>query len=565
MAIHTHTLNENNNDHIDFLLEERKDLVTREEFKLGDTVVICARCQAFHLLGSWQDMGDVCLNNNCRCQDTLDYIPKQEKVFFREPTIEYFYANSENVYPGDQIEFSWKVREFDTISIGNLEVTTLNNYVFEIEEESVFTLGATNSKGSVQQELVLNILAPRINFFTASRRQIVENVPIRLTWDVHGATELVLQSNLGEESVVHTDFIDVQPEQEVIYTLVARNSIGEVTSDVELELVPINIISFEVDKNRVNQGELVNLSWEVEHAETVFINNGIGKVLAKGQRSFVVGENDVIVNLKAIGPYNTNKEENRLIEVAAITNIQSEQVGNNQYRILWDANYFEQSYIEDEQQEIIKGRKIPSGQFCAYIPRFKVNKNFKIIGESRDGNKIEIPKLFKVPKIRDFQADSPIVFPNMPLELSWNVEDATRIEISHGIGEVASTGNLSLNISKGQNRFIIKAYGDIGHEEKELELRYFEIPTLREVNITAPNNLYKFKPETTVSIFDLVNKLNLNQIKIPQLNFNNRKYFKIIREINLLKIKKAIKLSRLSFPSLTNLFLQIKQLAAKAI
>lgn len=76
--MHTHTLHPST--HAVFLGEQRKDPITGDVLKAGDTVVCCAECGSAFLVDSWEYMGW----RHCEQSRTLSSIPENKELTFKK-------------------------------------------------------------------------------------------------------------------------------------------------------------------------------------------------------------------------------------------------------------------------------------------------------------------------------------------------------------------------------------------------------------------------------------------------------------------------------------------------
>ena len=80
-------------------------------------------------------------------------------------------------------------------------------------------------------------LRPVIHSFTADRYSITLGESVVLRWDLSNATAAYLrEEDDEEEGVVAPGEKTVRPEQDTVYTLIARNDAGEVTAEVEIKV-----------------------------------------------------------------------------------------------------------------------------------------------------------------------------------------------------------------------------------------------------------------------------------------------------------------------------------------
>lgn len=75
---HYHLLDED--QHAEFLLQNRIDPITGDKIQEGDNIVICAACKSAFLVESWEYLRQ----KHCHQYGTLNKIPKTEKIYFNE-------------------------------------------------------------------------------------------------------------------------------------------------------------------------------------------------------------------------------------------------------------------------------------------------------------------------------------------------------------------------------------------------------------------------------------------------------------------------------------------------
>jgi len=82
---------------------------------------------------------------------------------------------------------------------------------------------------------------PIISYFSSSPGEIYTNESSHLNWSVTNASSITIDQGIG--SVGAMGNIEVTPSQTTIYTLVANNSSGSVTANVEVQVL-YNILGY---------------------------------------------------------------------------------------------------------------------------------------------------------------------------------------------------------------------------------------------------------------------------------------------------------------------------------
>ena len=94
-------------------------------------------------------------------------------------------------------------------------------------------------------------------------------------WEVHNTEYIEI---VPEAEIIEANKAEVSPDKTTTYTLRAFNDSGLVEKSIELELLPPKIIYFLGNSELSTEGAPVELSWEIENAYEVYIDQGIGPV-----------------------------------------------------------------------------------------------------------------------------------------------------------------------------------------------------------------------------------------------------------------------------------------------
>jgi len=124
---------------------------------------------------------------------------------------------------------------------------------------------------------------PTITSFTASPTSIHLGESSTLTWNVSNATSCAINQGVGAVSAT-TGTKSVSPTETTIYTLTATNADGSKTATCTVTLVlnPPTIDYFTATPAAIKLDDPSTLTWSVQNATTVTIDNGVGTVAATG-------------------------------------------------------------------------------------------------------------------------------------------------------------------------------------------------------------------------------------------------------------------------------------------
>ena len=203
-----------------------------------------------------------------------------------------------------EVTLSWVVQYATSVSIdgGIGTIASSGSRKVTIEDATKYTITATNSVGTATQSVFIafRIPLPVVKFYlsdnAASNRLIVREsrgVSVGISWETSGATSVSLEQVGGStEAVTATGSKTVNVSSDTTFILTATSRGGTVTRYVFVEFRPqVPIVLFTATPRIVRtSGGTSTLSWNVSHATSVSINQGIGTVSATGSRSITVTE-----------------------------------------------------------------------------------------------------------------------------------------------------------------------------------------------------------------------------------------------------------------------------------
>jgi len=128
---------------------------------------------------------------------------------------------------------------------------------------------------------------PVINSFDASPQNIQAGKSAKLVWNVKGAAKVNIDQGIGDVSSI--GYIVVSPGSTTVYTLTATGLDGTKVTAITQVAISIAgspvINSFSVSPSTITTGSSATLSWSIDGATSVSIDNGIGTVPASGSKT----------------------------------------------------------------------------------------------------------------------------------------------------------------------------------------------------------------------------------------------------------------------------------------
>jgi hypothetical protein len=198
------------------------------------------------------------------------------------PTISSFTATANPINQNSSTTICWSVTGATTISIDpGIGPVTGTCVSVSPSATTTYTLKATNSSGSSQQQLILTVntgTVPTISSFSASPNSITAGASVTLSWTITGATSVSIDNSLGTQSGTS---VSVSPTVTTTYILTATNTFGTnraaVIVTVTAAAVP-TISSFTCTPSSISRGARSTCAWSVTGADSLFIDKGVGPV-----------------------------------------------------------------------------------------------------------------------------------------------------------------------------------------------------------------------------------------------------------------------------------------------
>jgi hypothetical protein len=160
------------------------------------------------------------------------------------PQIKTFSAGSPSIMLGEEVTLTWTVVAARTVSISPAVGSVPSSGWTKVipTARTTYELSAVNTFGTVKKEVTVEVTkltdgaVPIIRSFSASPISISPGGTSSLTWDVKGATRLMIDQSIGEPGSKYGQA--VSPNQTTSYTLTAINSYGTDNATVTVTVNP---------------------------------------------------------------------------------------------------------------------------------------------------------------------------------------------------------------------------------------------------------------------------------------------------------------------------------------
>jgi hypothetical protein len=184
----------------------------------------------------------------CSCT----YIPEEMPEIGFQPRINQFEATPAVINQGEVTYLRWSVSNADSVSIDNgIGNVAMAGIVLVYPSGTIFyTLTARNfageatartqiivQGGSSAEPITPAVTPPKIVAFNADRLIITPGELVTLSWDVLGATEIIL-APIGQ--VDTKDSITLSPANTTTFVLTATNTVGKSTAGITVIVQPLS-------------------------------------------------------------------------------------------------------------------------------------------------------------------------------------------------------------------------------------------------------------------------------------------------------------------------------------
>jgi hypothetical protein len=249
------------------------------------------------------------------------------------PVIDLFTVDRRIVNGGEEVNFSWNASPFVSLRLNNEPVESpQGTTTMPLDQTTTFTLRADNwlrrilpdswtRESAIKEvEIFVTPVPPRIMQFDPDQTNIITGQSIRILIDVSNADEVVLQSEEGNRLLSPVDYqqgiTSVSPDQDTAYRLVATNRYGSAEDSIRITVneptptptattTPIptpSILLFSVQPQVITAGQEVQLQWQVQNAQSVFIDPIDVQALPNGNISHSPPSNTSYVLRAVNGP-----------------------------------------------------------------------------------------------------------------------------------------------------------------------------------------------------------------------------------------------------------------------
>lgn len=336
---------------------------------------------------------------------------------------------------------------------------------------------------------------------------------------------------------------DCKHKEKIVFY--SNNKIAENNEELTVLFEKPEIVFFELENTKLLIGGKSKIEWRVNNAERIKISE-IGVVEDSGISLMAFKRNPITITAEnEVG----NVEKSILIDFipSPVINFNIEKAKieiSESTKLSWDiTNAVKVNLLYDEIVEEIP--LVGKNEFSPIR-----STTFKIVVTALDNTTIiekEISvQVFEKPLINFFNAAPNVVLDCVPVTISWNVENAKKVVIDNGIGEVEMVGTKKTLLQKNKTFFTLTAYGELSNCTQDVAVRILPTPIIESLKIPMPDFTSRFSLSSVV-----LNPPSINvSINLPDFNFNMPEYVTPNIPLNRIKPEYKPKMSIFNFSKL---------------
>lgn len=381
---------------------------------------------------------------------------------------------------------------------------------------------------------------PVIALFTATSQSDSSKEEYVLKWEVFEADSVLI--NPGNIIVPTQGTISLNPEwqESDLFTISASNGIGVRQLTTRVSVSPPRIHSFMVAESEIIVGHPTILYWEVENATELELSMGIGDVSGKSFTEVYLDQGGTYTLTAA----NTAGTVKASVELSlGLPEILNFYAGSDELKLgsplqlFWEVNNAKHIFLDPIGEDVSDHTQIElyPEQSTTYVIR-AVNATGEVSQE--------IPLLLPPPRILHFGAETNISTEGEPIELSWEVDNASELSIDHGIGEVGPQGMVRVKPKQAYTTYTLSVTGPSGTTSQIFDVLRFPIP-LEEPELLESPKIQAMLKKNDNQIPDSLADLERLEKQVQQATDRRIREMRIQRakEMNLsddmLKLEKA--------------------------
>ncbi len=189
------------------------------------------------------------------------------------------------IEPGDTATLTWNSANAAGCSIdqGIGSVSLNGSQSVSPSQTTTYTITAQGQLSSVTNSVTIEVFNPPTVTLDVDPASVKQGDPVELSWSSENAISCSIEPGIG--AVELNGSRTVIPDETTTYIITAIGGASSITAQQTITVRAKPGVCFSISDSEINHGESITLSWDVQNADSIYINNGIGKVDSSGSRT----------------------------------------------------------------------------------------------------------------------------------------------------------------------------------------------------------------------------------------------------------------------------------------
>lgn len=396
------------------------------------------------------------------------------------PIIKNIYVRETEYCEGSKIHIEWDVENATSLNLSGKDVSNTESCEYKVNRVKNLKLTAENEYTVTVKELHLNPKeAARIRSFKSDKLVFDVGDVITFSWETFNAKRVIILSEGNEIDVTTKTSVSFNPTGSTELRLVAYSVDEKIFAEesIAISLKP-QINELKVVDSDYCEGSTIRVEWDVDNVETLSLN-GVD-VSGRSSYNYEISNNNHTINLVAKSGNVTVSKELHLkpSSCAKVLNFRSsnDTITSGQHvKLKWSVKDAHHVLLKSggvdlnvtNQEEItLNPTKTTEYTLVAY----SIDENV------RDEKSIKVTVVSEV-EIESFTIDKSSIAETMPIVLSWNVQNADRIELLPLYQDVTGRNSITL-YPKSNTEYRLIASNRISQKEAYVSVGVLALPKI---------------------------------------------------------------------------------------
>jgi hypothetical protein len=440
---------------------------------------------------------------------------KDAILLSKTPEIIHFSTNKTEILDTETITISWELLNVKNCSLkGFGHITDKDTRHIELKKTTDLILEFEAFNGDIYNTEALRVKvlpAPELTSFSISNTELIKDDSSKIAWEAKNIIESILLINGIETSVRPNDSIEIIPE---VDSKIELKLIGHLDAEIsQIENInvyePALLKSFTTDKSKVLDKESVRFVYDVENASRVFL---VGASLTN--RVDITDTNEYQLSPHILNNHSItqtyylevfDKVNNPLPKVPisievfphpavlSFTISKEKILIGDEIELKWSVLNFSNLHLQIDNELINVGNQTS----FSHEPRKATE--YKLIVDGLEHLKtieslIQRIQVFHYVEI-DFSVDKTHTVQTAPVNLAWNVKNATNVYMNELSNTLSNSGNMIVHPNETMVYKIV-ASNDLDEESSEIRINVFSLPVIEKFTFPKFPNLTPKLQET---------------------------------------------------------------------